>query len=172
MRKSIFITIFIWTLLLMGIGQLDKGIAEVNVKVGINVSPPPALVIPLPPPMYVIPKTYVYFAPKVEVDVFFYQGYWYRPHQGHWYQSKNYNEHWVYIPPKKVPTVLLNLPPNFRQVPPGHRHISYRHLKNYWSTWEKEKYWEKHGGKGWHGDEKWEHKEGKDKGKGKGKHKD
>jgi len=172
MRKSIFITIFIWALLLMGIGQLDKAIAEVNIKVGINVPPPPPLVIPAPPSMYVIPRTYVYFAPEVEMDVFFYHGYWYRPHQGHWYRSENYNEHWVYISPKKVPTVLLDLPPNFRHVPPGHRHIPYGHLKKNWSTWEKEKYWEKHGGKEWHGNEKWEHKGGKGKGKGKEKHND
>jgi hypothetical protein len=45
-------------------------------------------------------------------------------------------------------------------------------LKKNWSAWEKKKYWEKHGGKGWHGDDKREHQEGKGKGKGKGKHKD
>jgi len=170
MRKSILSTIFILALMLMGLGQMDKAIAEVNIKVGINVPPPPPLVIPSPPPMYVIPRTYVYFAPNIEVDVFFYHGYWYRPHQGHWYQSKNYNGHWVYIAPPKVPTVLLDLPPNFRRVPPGHKHIPHGHLKKNWSAWEKEKYWEKHGGKEWHGDDKREHQGGK--GRGKGKHKD
>lgn len=170
MRKSVFVTIFVWVLLLIGMGQLDRGIAEVNIKVGINVPPPPPLVIPKPPPMYVIPRTYVYFPPEVEVDVFFYNGYWYRPHQGHWYRSENYDDRWVYISREKVPTVIINLPPNFRHVSPGHRHIPYGHLKKNWSTWEKDKYWEKHGGKEWHGDEKWEHKEGKGQSKGKGKH--
>ena len=120
MRKSVFVTIFVWVLLLIGMGQLDRGIAEVNIKVGINVPPPPPLVIPKPPPMYVIPRTYVYFPPEVEVDVFFYNGYWYRPHQGHWYRSENYDDRWVYISREKVPTVIINLPPNFRHVSPGH----------------------------------------------------
>ena len=63
MRRSILITIFITTLLLMGLGPLDTVMAEVNIKVGVNVPPPPPLVIPAPPPMHVIPRTYIYFAP-------------------------------------------------------------------------------------------------------------
>lgn len=167
MKKSVFITIFVLSILLIGMTFSSSTEAEVNVNVGINVPPPPPLVIPAPPPMFVIPRTYVYFAPEVEMDVFFYHGYWYRPHQGHWYRSQNYNERWVYIAPPKVPAVLLNLPPDFRRVPPGHRHIPHGHLKKNWSAWEKEKYWDKHGGKEWHGNKKDEHKGGKGRGKGK-----
>ena len=166
MRKSIFIIIIVWNILLIGMDCSSRAGAEVNINVGIKLPPPPPLVIPAPPPVFVIPRTYVYFAPEVDVDIFFYHGYWYRPHQGHWYRSRNYNERWVYISPKKVPTVLLNLPPDFRHVPPGHRHIQHGHLKKSWSAWEKEKYWDKHGGKEWHGNEKWEHRGGRGKGKG------
>ncbi len=170
MRKRTFITILVGMTLLMSMGYSNRVIAEVNINVGVNIPPPPPLVIPAPPPIFVIPGTYVYFPPDVEVDIFFYHGYWYRPYRGHWYRSGIYNGKWVYISPKNVPSVLLRLPPDFRRVPPGHRHIPYGHLKKNWRTWEKEKYWEKHGGKEWHGEEKWEHKEGK--GKGKGKHDD
>jgi hypothetical protein len=167
MCKGMLIKILIGVILLVGINYPIGGTAEVNVNVGINVPPPPPLVIPAPPPMFVIPRTYIYFAPKVDVDIFFYQGYWYRPHGGHWYRSVVYNGKWGYIAPERVPRVLINLPPDFRRVPPGHRHLPYGEVKKNWKTWEKNKYWEKHGGKEWHG-EKWERD--RDKGGGKGKH--
>jgi hypothetical protein len=162
MKRRMFIILFVGTMLLTLLGLSNRGFAEVNINVGINVPPPPPLVIHAPPPMFVIPRTYVYFAPEVEADIFYYHGYWYRPHKGHWYRSGSYNGRWVYIAPKKVPAALLNLPPDFRRVPSGHQHIPYGHLKKNWRTWEKEKYWEKHGGKEWH-EEKWEHNRGKGK---------
>jgi hypothetical protein len=119
--------------------------------------------------MFVIPGTYVYFAPEVDVDVLFYHGYWYRPYQGHWYRSGSYNGKWVYITPERVPRVLINLPPDYRRVPPGLQRIPHGQFKKNWKTWERDKYWEKHGGREWHG-EKWEHDEGH--GKGRGRHGD
>jgi hypothetical protein len=163
MKKKMSVTIFIGIIFLIGLGHSSRAIGEVNINVGINIPPPPPLAIPAPPPMFVIPRTYVYFAPEVDVDTLFYQGYWYRPYQGHWYRSGSYNGKWVYIGPNRVPPVLLSLPPDFRHVPPGHRHIPYGQLKKNWKAWEKEKYWEQHGEKEWHG-EKWEHDEGHGKG--------
>jgi hypothetical protein len=177
MKKKIFVTLFIGITLLIGLGHPSRAMAGVNINVGITVPPPPPLVIPTPPPLFVIPGTYAYIAPEVDVDIFFYHGYWYRPYHGHWYRSGSYNGKWAYIIPEKVPRVLIDLPPNYRHVPPGHRHIPYKEVKKNWKGWEKEKYWERHGGKEWHG-EKWEHEEGHGKGhnggngRGKGKHGD
>ena len=139
MKKRLLITIFVGILILISMGYSNRGNAEVNINVGINVPPPPPIVIPAPPPVFVIPRTYVYFPPSVEVDIFFYHGYWYRPHRGHWYRSASYNGTWAFIPPERVPTVLIKLPPDFRHVPPGHQHISHGNLKKNWSRWEKEK---------------------------------
>jgi hypothetical protein len=157
MKRRVFMVLFVATTLLVLAGLLDRGSTEVNVSVGINIPPPPPLMIPAPPPMFVIPRTYVYFAPDVDVDVFFYQGYWYRPHQGRWYRSRAYNGKWVYLSPKSVPRALINVPPDFRHVPPGHRHLPYGDVKKNWRSWEKQKYWERHGGKEWHGEERREH---------------
>jgi hypothetical protein len=52
-------------------------------------------------------------------------------------------------------------------VPPGHHHIPYGQFKKNWKRWEKDKYWEKHGGREWNGEE-WEYDKGH--GKRKGKH--
>jgi hypothetical protein len=173
MQKKIFMALFVGATLLTMMGPFSRGFAEVNVNVGINVPPPPPLVIPAPPPMFVIPRTYVYFAPEVDVDVFFYQGYWYRPHRGHWYRSKSYDGKWVYLLPKKVPRAVIDVPPNFRHIPPGYRHIPYGNVRKNWKKWEKDKYWERHGGREWHGEERWEHdRPGPDKGGGRGKHGD
>jgi len=143
--------------------------ANAGVSIGINFPPPPPLVIPAPPPLFVIPTTYIYFPPEVDVDIFFYHGYWYRPYQGYWYRSGIYNGKWVYIAPERVPRVLINLPPDYRRVPPGLRRIPHVELRKNWKTWERDKYWDKHGGREWHG-EKWEHDEGH--GKGRGRHGD
>ncbi len=172
MKKGTFLTLsVVGIMLLVGMGYPSGTTAEVNINVGINIPPPPPLVIPAPPPLFVIPTTYIYFPPGVDVDIFFYQGYWYRPYRGYWYRSGIYNGKWVYIAPERVPRVLINLPPDYRRVPPGLQRLPHGQVKKNWRTWERDKYWEKHGGKEWHG-EKWEDDRGRGRGKGKGKHDD
>ncbi len=177
MKKKIFVTTFIGIILLIGLGFSSRAIAGVSINVGISVPPPPPLVIPAPPPMFVIPRTYIYFPPEVDAEILFYHGYWYRPYHSHWYRSGSYNGKWVSIAPERVPRVLIDLPPDYRRTPPGHQHISYGQFKKNWKGWEKDKYWDKHGGKEWHG-EKWEREAGHGKGhndghgRGKGKHGD
>ena len=162
MKKRGLITLWVGMILLMGLAYSSRAISGVNVNVGINVPPPPPLVISAPPPVMVIPRTYVYFAPEVEVDIFFYHDYWYRPYQGRWYRSGSYKGPWVHIVTEKVPAALLRLPPDFRHVPPGHQRISHGELKKNWKTWEKERYWDKH-----EHEEKGGHPQGKGRGKGK-----
>ena len=125
----------------------SQGIAGVDVNIGVNIGPPPPVVIPAPPPVIVIPETYVYFVPNIEVEILFYHGYWYRPYQGRWHRATGYNGPWVYIEPPLVPAVLVHLPPNYRQVPPGHQRIPHGQLVKNWKTWEKEKHWDKHDAK-------------------------
>jgi hypothetical protein len=138
--------------------------ARVDVNAGINVVLPP-YVVAEPPHVVVIPGTYVYYIPGIDVDIIFYHGYWYRPYQEYWYRAKFYNGPWAYLPPQRVPRPLLDLPPDYRHMPPGHQRIPYGQLKKSWKTWEKEKYWDKH-------EEKERYKEEKEKRKGKGKHRD
>lgn len=140
---------------------LHPVLAEVNVNIGIGIPAAPPLVIPSPPPVVVIPNTYVYFAPDVQVDLFFYRGYWYRPHQGRWYRAMDHNGPWNFIETVRVPSILVHLPSNYRHVAPGHERIPYGHLKKNWKTWEKERHWDKH-----------EVRVERTAGKGRGKHKD
>ena len=117
------------------------------------------LLLPAPPDVFVIPGTYAYFPPAVDIDIIFYGGYWYRPHRGYWYRSSSYNGKWAYVEIERLPRGIRTLPPDWRSVPPGHRHIPYGHMKKSWRTWERDKYWEKHE---WKHEEKERHREYKE----------
>ena len=127
------------TILLLLLGFSSSGIAEVRVNIGVI----PPLIFRAPPPVVVIPGTYIYYCPEAEADVYFYHGYWYRPYEAHWYRSGSYNGPWAYI--SSPPTVFLSLPPDARRVTIEHRRIPYGDLHRNWRSWERGRYWEKHG---------------------------
>lgn len=124
--------------LLAGIATESR--AEVNLNIGINAGPP-AYVIPAPPPVVVIPGTYVYYAPGLKVDILFYHGYWYRPHGSHWYRARSHNGPWSFVSPGRVPRPLVALPHDYRHVQ-GREHIPYGQLKKNWKRWEQERHWD------------------------------
>jgi hypothetical protein len=101
--------------------------------------PLPKLILPAPPLVVLIPGSNVYFPPEVSADLLFYQGYWYRPHNGRWYRASGYNGPWRLFTTKRVPRALLRLPRDYRRIPPGQRLIPYGQLKKNWRQWEREK---------------------------------
>jgi len=58
-----------------------------GVDVSVSIALPPPIVFSAPPEMIVLPETYVYVVPDVDVDIFFYDGWWWRPWEGRWYRS-------------------------------------------------------------------------------------
>ncbi len=152
MRKKIYGVVGMAVLIgmLFGLGGTEVTVAGVNI--GVNIGLPP-LVLPAPPPMVVIPGTYVYAVPDVDVGILFYRGYWYRPYEGRWYRASAYNGPWAYIEFSRVPRVLIDLPPGSWRVPPGHNRIPYAEFRANWGRWEKERYWDrdKEWRAGWHG---------------------
>jgi hypothetical protein len=144
MTKRAVIKMFLGMMFLTWMGYSDRSFAEVSIDIGINIpGPPPPVVIHRPPPVVVIPNTYVYFPPDVEVDIFFYQGYWYQPHHGHWYRARAYDGPWGYIAPREVPGVLFGLPPDYRHYGYRGRHIAHEELRTHWERWEREKHWDR-----------------------------
>ncbi len=127
-------------LLSVGIIYPPKSDAGINLNIEI---PLPGLGIIAPPAMMVVPDTYVYFAPDVEADLFFYRGYWYHPYRGEWYYSAEFSGPWGRVAIGNVPSPLVNLPPDYRQVPPGHERMPYRMVKKNWKRWEEERYWDR-----------------------------
>ncbi len=118
------------------------GFGEVNVNIGVF-APPPPLVIESPPPMAVVIGTpYVYYAPDVSMGLFFYSGYWYRPHEGHWFRARSYRGPWAHMRPGSVPAPLVKLPHGYRKMHPGHqKRIPYGQMKKNWKAWERDRRW-------------------------------
>jgi hypothetical protein len=141
--------------------------AEVNVSINI---PLPGLVIPAPPGLIVIPGTYVYYPPAVGVDIFFYHGYWYRPYGGGWYIANGYNGPWRTVGPRHVPHALIEMPRDYRRIPPIHERVPYQTVHKNWRTWENERHWDNHDhGRGNHGEHRGHgHDEGHGEGHGHG----
>lgn len=117
--------------------------AEVNVNIGVF-APPPPLVVAGPPAMAVAPgPAYVYYAPEVSAGLLFYQGYWWRPHEGHWFRAHSYKGPWRYIDNDHTPTPILRLPADYRKVPPGHYRVTHGQMKKQWKNWEKKRHWDR-----------------------------
>ncbi len=104
--------------------------------------PPPMYAPPAPPDVVPIAGTYVYFVPGIDVDIFFYHGYWWRPFGGRWYRAGYYNGPWFFMPGPRVPRVFFGLPRGFRNVPPGFHPIAHAELQRNWQRWERERHWE------------------------------
>lgn len=117
--------------------------AMAGVQVGVNIGLPSPFVFPAPPPVVVIPGTYVYMVPDIEADILFYHGHWYRPHGGRWFRARSYDGPWVHVGHSHVPRPLIKLPPHYRSVPHGHHRIPHEHLKANWGKWERQKHWHK-----------------------------
>lgn len=117
----------------------DAVAADVDVHIGIGVGiPAPRVVIPAPPSVFLIPGSYVYYAPEAGAQIFFYSGYWYLLDDGYWFRSSHYRGPWTYLPPARVPVVFYHLPPDYFRIPPGAKLIPHRHLVKHWREWEKQ----------------------------------
>lgn len=142
MKKQTFAAAGLSGLLLV-FGLLSPLTSNAGVNVSISV-PLPGLVISAPPAMVVIPGSYVYYPPQVDVDIFFYRGYWYRPFRGGWYIANGYNGPWRTIGAGRVPRAVIGVPPHFRRVSSGYERMPYGTVRGNWHTWERERYWDRH----------------------------
>jgi len=121
-----------------------------GVDVHVNISLPPRIAFAAPPQVIVIPETYVYVVPDLDVDIFFYNGWWWRPWEGHWYRSRYYHSGWAYY--KSVPSFYGRIPSTWRNEYRDHRwrghpwnyqRIPVKQVQRNWHTWEKGRHWEK-----------------------------
>ncbi|NPU84241.1 MAG: hypothetical protein HPY65_07105 [Syntrophaceae bacterium] len=128
----------------------SPAMAEVDVKVRINIPLPPPIVFPAVPEVVVIPETYVYAVPDVREEIFFYNGWWWRPWEGRWYRSRNYDRGWAYY--ERTPGFYKRVPPGWRNDYhsrrwKGHewdqRRIPYRDMETNWRGWQRGKHWER-----------------------------
>ncbi len=124
--------------------------ASAEVQVNINLGPPP-IVVAEPPEVVLVPRTQVYFVPHPEIDVFFYNGYWWSPRGERWYRARAYNGPWAVVSRRYIPGPVVRVPRDYRVVYERERRIPY-------GQWKKE---HKHREKALRKEEKEHRKEGK-----------
>jgi len=129
-----------------GLHVSSRSGADVNVSISL----PPPIEFREPPQMIVLPETYVYVVPDVDVDIFFYEGWWWRPWQGGWYRSRDYNSGWDHY--RSVPSFYAEIPSGWRDEYREHRwrghqwdiqRISQQQVQQNWSGWQKNRHWER-----------------------------
>lgn len=121
-------------------------IVEADVDVNISIGVPPPLAFAGPPELVVVPSgaRYVYMIPDM-LGIYYYGGYWYRIHDGHWFRAGLYSGPWAPIVRSRVPRVIVNVPPDYHlHLPPGYHRIHYDDVHRHWRSWDKKRHWHKY----------------------------
>ena len=145
MKKLVFGAIFF---LLMSFSTAPA-MAAVDISIGISL--PPVIAFAAPPSVVVLPDTDdVYVVPEIDVDIFFWSGWWWRPWEGRWYRSHYYDRGWVYY--NAVPRFYYDVDPGWRRYyverrwyghPWYYERIPHQRLQQNWKGWRNNRYWEK-----------------------------
>ncbi len=125
--------------------------AEVNVGIGISIPLPPPVVFEAPPAVVPLPDTNaVYVVPSISVDLFFWNGWWWRPWEGRWYRSHYYDHGWGYY--NRVPSFYYDVDPHWRGYYHNHnwhghnwnyQQVPHSQLQRNWKSWQTNRYWER-----------------------------
>jgi len=99
--------------------QVSIDIGLPSVSIGIN--------LPSYPELVVVPDYPVYYAPRGNVNLFFYDGMYWVYARDNWYASTWYNGPWGLVGPEIVPVFVLRIPVRY-----------YRHPPVAWVGWQRE----------------------------------
>jgi hypothetical protein len=124
-----------------------------QVDINVNVSLPPPIAFGAPPVVIALPDSNdVYVAPDINVDLFFWNGWWWRLWEGRWYRSHYYDRGWGYY--KNVPSFYFDVDPGWRGYYRDHNWYGHRwnyeripnaRLQQNWKSWHKDRHWERQG---------------------------
>lgn len=100
-------------------GMAVPAVAQVSVGVGIAL-PGVSIGIHLPayPTLVPIPGYPVYYAPRLNLNFFFYDGLYWVYQADNWYVSSWYNGPWALVVPEVVPLFILRVPVRYYRYPP------------------------------------------------------
>ncbi len=122
-----------------------------GIDVSIHISLPPPIAFTVPPEVVILPDTdYVYAVPDLDLDLFFWNGWWWRFWEGRWYRSSYYDWGWEYY--AYVPIFFYDIDPDWR-IYYRDRHwyghvwhyerIPYERLRQNWHRWYNDRYWDR-----------------------------
>jgi hypothetical protein len=131
---------------------LTPYVEPVELDSSLEANLPPPIPFAAPPELIVLPDTYVYVVPDVNVDIFFYNGWWWRPWEGRWYRSLYYNRGWGYY--NNVPSFYFDIDPGWRGYYRNrnwygqrwnYERIPNQRLQQNWNRWQNDRHWERQG---------------------------
>jgi len=138
-----------WGTILLALAIIVPVPARAQVNVNIEFPLPPPIAYPGPPDVIALPDTNdVYVAPSIGVDLFFWNGWWWRPWEGRWYRSRYYDRGWVFF--QKVPSFYFDVEPGWRGYyrdhnwhgqPWNYEWITNQRLQQNWKSWHTTQYW-------------------------------
>jgi hypothetical protein len=99
--------------------QVSIGIGIPGLSIGIN--------MPSYPELRPMPDYPVYYAPRGNVNLFFYDGMYWAYQRDNWYASSWYNGPWGLVGPEAVPMYVLRIPVRY-----------YRHPPSAWAGWQRD----------------------------------
>jgi len=149
MKRLFFLVLLVTSAMVFTV----PAVARVDINVGIGLPLPPPIAFPAPPDVIAVPDASdVYAVPDVDADLYFWNGWWWRLWDGRWYRSHSFDQGWVYY--NDVPAFYFNVDPDWRRYyrernwqghPWNYQRIPYQEFSKKWKSWQKSKYWEKHG---------------------------
>ena len=111
---------------LFALGLLLASPVPADVAVSIGIGLPHASIgihVPAYPRLVAVPGYPVYYAPRLAVNLFFYDGMYWVFENDNWYASYWYDGPWWYVSPAAVPVYILRVPVRYyRKPPPYFRH--------------------------------------------------
>ncbi len=147
MKRLLFATTFLTLVMITP----HPTMAQVQLNLGISFGLPSPILFAAPPEVIVLPETdNVYAVPGIDVDLFFWNGWWWRPWYGRWYRSRYYDRGWVYY--NSVPRFYYDVDPGWRGYytnrywrgnPWNYERISYQRFQRNWHNWHRNRYWER-----------------------------
>ena len=142
---------FFWGTIFLALSMVvpNPTIAQVNINIQIPL--PPLITFAAPPDVIVMPDTSnVYVVPDINIDLFFWGGWWWRPWEGRWYRSHYYDRGWTYY--NHAPSFYFDVDPGWREHYREHNwyghHWNYeripdKRLQQNWKSWNNNRYWER-----------------------------
>jgi hypothetical protein len=92
--------------------SIGIGIAGPGISLGIH--------FPVYPRLVRVPGYPVYYAPALEANYFFFDGYFWLFLDDYWYVSSWYDGPWIVVQPYDVPYFILRVPLRYYRAPPSH----------------------------------------------------
>ena len=90
---------------------------KAELRVAVGAPPPPNVVFKKEPGVILIPKSRVYYVPKLKYDLFRYGRYWYINNQGDWYRARSYRGPFTHLEFDRIPKSVTQVPAKYHKQP-------------------------------------------------------